>query len=129
MIEFYPPATPGEWLALLSALVTLLAGLAAFFLPRTTMRLLYLRTEEDRPDAIAESRAGLAGFRIGIGLTAILFAQPFLYLALGAAWAATALGRLVSILFDRAASRRNLVLLAFEAVLAVAAVADLFQLI
>jgi hypothetical protein len=129
MIEFYPPATPGEWLAFLTGLITLLSGLAALVVPRTTMRILHLRTTEDRPDAIAESRAALAGFRIGVGLVAILFAQPFVYLALGAGWALTAVGRLVSILFDRAASPRNLVLFLVEAALAVAAVADVFGLV
>jgi hypothetical protein len=129
MIEFYVPASSGEWLAFLSALATLLYGLVAFLMPRTALRLLHLAPAGDRPEGLAESRAALGGFRVGLGLVAILFAQPLIYLVLGAAWGAAAIGRLLSMLFDRAVSIRSLVALLVEAALAAAAVADVLQLV
>ncbi|MDA4845615.1 DUF4345 family protein [Hoeflea poritis] len=118
MIAFYWPGTTGEWLAFLVALITIGFGVLLFFMPRLSFRILRLKTLDGKPDAIAEGRATMAGFYLGCGLSCILLAQPLLYLALGLSWAFTALGRLVSILFDRAGTRFNWLSMIFEAVLA-----------
>ncbi|WP_419907988.1 DUF4345 family protein [Hoeflea sp.] len=118
MIAFYWPGSTGEWLAFLVAAVTIAFGLLLFFMPRLSFRLLRLRTSDAHPDAIAEGRGTMAGFYLGCGLSCILLAQPLLYLALGLSWAFTAIGRLVSILFDGAGTRFNWLSFIFEAVLA-----------
>ncbi|MEM1378268.1 MAG: DUF4345 family protein [Pseudomonadota bacterium] len=109
----------GEWAAILSAVITIIFGLICFFAPRTTYRILRLRTEEGVPEALSESRATMAGFYLGVGILAIAFSQPLLWLALGAGWAFTALGRLVSIIFDRGNTQFNWISIGMEAGLAV----------
>lgn len=101
------PFSQGEWLAWGSALVTIILGLLGLFAPRIRLRPLRLRDIEDRPEALAESRAQLGGFYIGIGVAAILFAQPLVYMALGLGWSFAVFGRLVSLVFDQAITLRN----------------------
>lgn len=108
----------GAWFALASAIVTILFGVTCFFAPRTTYKILRLRTEDDVPEALSESRATMAGFYLGVGILAIMFSQPLLWLALGAGWAFTAMGRFVSIFVDRGNTTFNWVSLCMEAALA-----------
>lgn len=123
MLSIIPPQTLGEWLAWSSALITIVFGLICFFAPRTTYRILRLETRPDVPEAVSESRATMAGFYLGAGILAILFQQPFVWMVLGAGWAFTALGRLVSIVVDRGNTRFNWGSLVFEAALATAPLA------
>ncbi|HMQ57714.1 MAG TPA: DUF4345 family protein [Rhizobiaceae bacterium] len=120
MISIVPPQSPGEWLAWSSALVTLVFGLMCLFTPRLSFRIMRLETRPDVPEAISESRATIAGFYLGVSLTALLFAQPFLWMALGAGWAFTAFGRLVSMVLDRGMTTFNAISILIEASLAVA---------
>lgn len=117
------PMSQGEWLAWSSALVTVLFGLVALFAPRMTLKLLRLETRPDRPEAVAQSRASLAGFWLGVGLSCLLLAQPMIYLALGVAWGLTAFGRLISMLSDGGNNLYNWAALLIEAVLAALALA------
>ncbi|MEL6435609.1 MAG: DUF4345 domain-containing protein, partial [Pseudomonadota bacterium] len=48
----------------------------------------------------------------------ILFAQPFIWMVLGAGWAFTALGRFVSMIFDRGWTTFNIVSILMEIALA-----------
>lgn len=123
MLTLIPPQTLGEWLAWTSALITIVFGLICFFAPRTTYRILRLRTAEGVPEALSESRATMAGFYLGTGVLAILFQQPFIWMVLGAGWAFTALGRLVSIFADRGNTSFNWGSLVFEFALAAAPLA------
>ena len=118
MIEFYWPSSQGEWLAWASAAVTVAFGVMLLVAPRASLRILRLQTAPEHPEAVSEARGTMAGFYLGVGICALLFAQPLIYLALGAGWAFTALGRLVSILSDRGVTGYNLVSVAIEAVLA-----------
>lgn len=118
-MEFYMPASPGEWLAWTSAAITLALGLTGMFAPRIMLRLMRLQTLPGRDSAIAEIRASYGGFRIGIGAACLLLhPQPLLYLALGAAWTATAFGRIVSMMSDQGNSPYNWAMLVFEVILA-----------
>ncbi|MBU4529887.1 MAG: DUF4345 family protein [Hoeflea sp.] len=117
-MEFYWPSTQGEWLAWSSAAVTVVFGLMLLFAPRTSLRILRLQTAPDHPEALSEARGTMAGFYLGVGICALLFAQPLIYLALGAGWAFTAFGRIVSMLSDRGVTGFNLVSVAIEIVLA-----------
>jgi len=112
------PFSQGEWLAWSSAAVTVLFGLILFFAPGLSLRILRLQTTPEHPEALAESRATMSGFYLGLGLTCILFAQPMLYIALGASWALTAFGRIVSMMSDRGNTLYNWISLALEIVLA-----------
>ena len=118
-MDFYFPASNSEGAAFASALMTILFGLVLMFAPRFSLRLLRLQTQPEYPEAVSESRATMAGFHIGVGLCAILLAQPLLYLALGAGWAFTAFGRIVSMMSDRGHTLFNWIALIVEATLAV----------
>jgi len=118
MIELYWPTTQGEWLAWSSALVTILFGLMLLFAPRISLRILRLQTQPDHPEAVSESRATMAGFYLGVGICAMLFAQPLIYLTLGAGWACTAFGRIISMMSDRGVTLYNLVSVVIEILLA-----------
>ncbi|MDZ7599798.1 MAG: DUF4345 family protein [Hoeflea sp.] len=118
MIEFYWPSSQGEWLAWSSAAVTVAFGLMLLVAPRASLKILRLQTAPDHPEALSEARGTMAGFYLGVGICALLLAQPLIYLALGASWAFTALGRIISILSDRGVTGYNLVSVVIEAVLA-----------
>jgi len=118
MIEFYWPTTEGEWLAWSSALVTIVFGLILLFAPRLSLRILRLQTDPAHPEALSEVRGTMAGFYLGIGVVALLFAQPLIYLTLGAGWAFTAFGRIISAMSDRGLTMYNLVSVLIEILLA-----------
>ncbi|SDP40577.1 protein of unknown function [Phyllobacterium sp. YR620] len=99
-MELYWPASQGEWMAWLSAAITVVFGLVLFFAPRVAMRIMRLQTKPERPEALSEIRATFAGFYLGLGLSALVFAQPFLWIALGVSWGFTVFGRLISMMSD-----------------------------
>jgi hypothetical protein len=117
-LSFPWPMSQGEWLAWISAVVTVLLGVFFLFAAGTGLKALRLQIAPDRPQALAEVRGRVAGFYLGLGLAAILLAQPLIYMALGFSWAFTAFGRLVSMLSDGGGRLYNLVLLVVEVVLA-----------
>ncbi|MCI5077642.1 DUF4345 family protein [Oricola sp.] len=120
MFSIIPPQSPGEWLAWASALVTLGFGLICLLTPGLAFRIMRLRTAEGIPQAVSESRATMAGFYLGVSIFAILVNQPFVWMTLGAGWAFTAFGRLVSILVDRGNTSFNWISIVIEAALAAA---------
>jgi predicted membrane channel-forming protein YqfA (hemolysin III family) len=68
----------------------------------------------------------MAGFYLGVGLCAILLAQPFIYLTLGVSWLFTAFGRIISMLSDRGGTAFNWVSLVVELALAALPLAFVF---
>jgi hypothetical protein len=125
MIDIYWPSSTVEQLAFGSAVITIVFGLLLFLLPRRSLKLLRLQPLPDVPEAVSEARATMAGFYLGVGAMCILLDQPFLYWALGASWAATALGRLTSMVFDGANTPYNWISLPIEAALALMALMPL----
>ncbi|KAG1651769.1 ATP synthase subunit alpha [Nymphon striatum] len=96
----------GEWFAILSAIVTIGFGIICFFAPKTTYKILRLRTAEGVPEALSESRGTMAGFYLGVGILALLFSQPLLWLALGAGWGFTVASRYAGSLYELAVSAK-----------------------
>lgn len=121
MIEIYWPQTLGETLSFGVAAFTALLGLLAFLAPRLAFKI--VRLEAKVPDAIAEGRASFGGVFLALGLGTIILAQPLVTLVLGGVWVMTALGRLVSMIFDRAISFYNVLAMLFELLLGAAALA------
>lgn len=116
--QFPWPVTQGEWAAWASAVVTVVLGLLLLFAPRISLRLLRLRTHEEKPEAVAEARATMAGFYLGLGVCCLLLAQPLLYMALGFSWLFTVFGRLISMLSDGGNTPYNWAKLVIEIALA-----------
>lgn len=117
-MEFYLPASTGEWLAWSSAAVTSLFGVIMFFAPGITMRILRLQPANGSQEAYASIRATLAGFYLGIGLGCLIFAQPFLWLVLGASWGFALFGRIISMMSVKRASFYSIIAACLEFVLA-----------
>ena len=121
MISIYWPQTLGETMGFGVAMITTLLGLLAFMAPRIAFQI--ARIEARVPDAIAEGRASFGGVFLSLGLGTILLAQPLVTLVLGGAWVMMALGRIVSMIFDRAVSPYNIAGTVFELALGAAALA------
>ncbi|MEW9805879.1 DUF4345 family protein [Mesorhizobium sp. ZMM04-5] len=117
------PTTQGEWLAWVSAAVTVFFGAVLLFAPGLSFRLFRLPANPERPEAYAAARANMAGFYLGLGLSALLLAQPLLYMALGFSWLFTAFGRIVSMMSDRGTGLSNWLWLVVDTVLAALALA------
>lgn len=118
MFEFYWPASSGEWVAWTSALITIGFGLLLLFAPGISFRILRLQTHPDHPEALAEGRGTMAGFYLGLGICCVLFAQPLLWVALGACWGFTAFGRLISMMSDNGNTLYNWISIVIEVILA-----------
>jgi uncharacterized membrane protein HdeD (DUF308 family) len=108
------PVTQGEWLAWVSAAVTVLFGAILLFAPGISFRMLRLAPKPEHPEAYAAARANMAGFYLGLGLSALLLAQPLLYMALGFSWLFTAFGRIVSMMSDQGNKLYNWLWLVFD---------------
>ena len=117
------PVTQGEWLAWVSAAITVLFGAILLFAPGLSFRMLRLPPKPERPEGFAAARANMAGFYLGLGLTSLLLAQPLLYMALGFSWLFTAFGRIVSMMSDRGTGLANWLWLVFDLVLSALALA------
>jgi hypothetical protein len=116
-MEFYFPTELGEQLAYCAAAFTALLGLFMMFAPGYSYRFLGLQPREGRLGAYAESRS-IGGTYIGLGLMAILLAQPMVYLAVGTSFALAAFGRILSLMSDRGNVVVNLLMLVIQIVLA-----------
>jgi cytochrome c biogenesis protein CcdA len=126
MIELYWPASQGEWLAWVSAMITIGFGLMLLFAPRISYRILRLQTHPNHPEALSEARGTMAGFYLGLGICCVLFAQPMLWVALGLSWGFTAFGRLISMMSDNGNTLFNWISIFME--IALAALPLLFAL-
>jgi hypothetical protein len=87
-----------EWLPRVAALITMLIGLAGFFKP--TLITDGCEIELKSAKALSEARAVFGGILVGVGLTALILADPNVYLALGVGWSGATLARFVSMAMD-----------------------------
>lgn len=128
-MEFYIPTETGEFLAFCSAVVTSLIGLLFLFAPGIAFRALGIDLREGRRGGYAEARSTMGGFHLGLGIAALLLAQPMVYLALGAAFALAAFGRILSMLSDRGSTVVNWLFLVLQMVLSALPLAYVFGLV
>ncbi|MCV9997914.1 DUF4345 domain-containing protein [Pararhizobium sp. YC-54] len=125
-MEFYIPAETGEFLAFCAAVVTSLLGLIFLFAPGIAFRALGIDLREGRRGGYAEARSTMGGFHLGLGIAALLLAQPMVYLALGAAFALAAFGRILSMLSDSGNTIVNWLYLSVQIVLSALPLAYVF---
>ncbi|MBX5067655.1 AGROH133_08824 family phage infection protein [Rhizobium lentis] len=116
-MEFYFPTEFGEQLAFCSAAFTALAGFLMMFAPGHALRLLGLQAREGRPEGFGEARS-MGGFYLGFGASAIMLAQNWIYMALGASFVMAAFARVISILSDKGSNIVNYLLLVVHIALA-----------
>jgi hypothetical protein len=116
-MELYFPTELGEQLAFAAAAFTALAGFIIMFVPGYALRFFGLQARDGRPEGFAEGRS-MGGFYLGFGLSAIMLAQDWIYMALGASFAMAVFARIISILSDRSGTIANYLLLVVQAILA-----------
>ncbi len=127
-MEFYFPTEFGEQLAFGAAAVAALIGALAMFAPGLTLKFFGLEPRNLRPEGFGAVRSA-GGLVVGFSGTALMLAQPTLYLAFGAAMALAAFGRVLSIMSDRGNTLRNALLLVVEVVLAAMPLSYVFGLL
>lgn len=120
MIGFYLPQSCGEWLVWLVAWGFVLVGLFYMIWPKIAMRLSWTYPQQESAALLASVRGNMGGVPLGLGLSYLIFAQPFLAIALFFASFFVVVGRLVSFAMDRSFSGFNLLALFVELVFAVA---------
>lgn len=128
-MEFYIPTETGEFLAFSAAAAAVLIGLVMLFAPRLTFRAAGIGIAEGRRGGLAEARSTMGGMHLGLGLGAILLAQPMVYLTVGAAFALAAFGRILSMMSDNGATLFNWAALLIQTALAILPLAYVFGLI
>ncbi|MEM9734088.1 MAG: DUF4345 family protein [Pseudomonadota bacterium] len=129
MIEFAMPLSTGEWLAFLTALATFLIGLGLMLFPRPFMAWLGLAPRVGTNNGVSEVRGPFGGMWAGLGLAALLLAQPLVYVALGTAFVFCLLGRFYSFIVDRTFNIHCVVATLFEVASAVFPIAYGLQII
>lgn len=127
-MEFYFPTEFGEQLAFGAAALAAVIGALVMFAPGLTLKFFALEPRDARPDGYGATRSA-GGLILGFSATALLLAQPMVYLAFGAAIALAAFGRILSIMSDRGATVRNFLLLVVEFVLAALPIAYVFGMV
>lgn len=126
-MEFYFPIELGEQLAFLAASVAALIGCFVLFAPGLTLKALALVPADGRPEGLGAARS-IGGLIVGFAGTALLLAQPTVYLAFGAAVGLSAFARVLSIMSDQGSTWRNLLLLVVQSVIASLSLAYVFGL-
>lgn len=127
-MEFYFPTEFGEQLAFSAAAISAVIGLVVMFAPGLTFRLFGLSYLSDRRDSLVLLRS-LGGLYLGLGASALLLAQPMVYLAFGVTFALGAFGALLSILSDGGPTLRNCLLMVVHIFLAALPLVYVFGLV
>ncbi len=127
-MEFYLPTEFGEQLAFGSAAAMVLIGAFVMFAPGLAMGFFGVQPRDGRPEGYGATRSA-GGLIVGFAGTALLVAQPMVYLALGLAVVLAAFGRVLSIMSDRGATALNFLLLIVEIALAALPIIYVFGLV
>ena len=102
----------------ITALLTIGFGLFGFLAPRYTATALDLEPTKSTM-GLSEMRASVGGLFVVAGIAAIWLDQPLAYAMIGFAFAGAALGRVVSLVFDKPPVKKVLVFGGIEAALSV----------
>lgn len=124
-MELYFPTETGEQIAFIFSAVTAVLGLIIFLFPGPCLRLSAFHVGAVTPEGYGSVRAA-GGQYVALGLTPILLAQDWFYMASGFVLAAGAAGRLVSFAFDRGLTPRNIAFFILQVVLATGPLAYVF---
>jgi hypothetical protein len=106
-----------DFLNILCALLTIGFGLFGFLAPRYTASALDLATT-DSTMGLSEMRASVGGLFVVAGAAALWLDAPLAYAMIGFAFVGAALGRVLSLIFDKPPLAKVLVFGGIEAALA-----------
>lgn len=102
---------------LIAALLTIAFGLFGFLAPRYTASALDLEPTHSTM-GLSEMRASVGGLFVIAGAAAILIGQPLAFAMIGFAFAGAALGRILSLVFDKPPVTKLLIFGGIEVALA-----------
>ncbi|MEX0309401.1 MAG: DUF4345 family protein [Tateyamaria sp.] len=105
-------------LNIFAALLTIAFGLFGFLAPRYTASALDLAPTRSTM-GLSEMRASVGGLFVVAGLAAIWINAPLSFAMLGFAFAGAALGRVLSLIFDKPPVQKVLIFGGIEAALAI----------
>ncbi|MEO9684190.1 MAG: DUF4345 family protein [Tateyamaria sp.] len=97
-----------DFLNIVAALLTIGFGLFGFIAPRFTAEALDLAPTKSTM-GLSEMRASVGGLFVVAGLAAIRLGAPLAYAMIGFAFAGAALGRVLSLIFDKPPVRKVLI--------------------
>lgn len=102
--------------------VSILLGAVGWLMPRYTLEALDLNPGQTTM-GVSEIRAASGALFVGLGVGAIVLGTPLAYAMIGFAWGGAAIGRVTSILWDEAPTKKTWVFFGVEAVVAAALLA------
>ncbi|MEP2890892.1 DUF4345 family protein [Tateyamaria sp.] len=105
-----------DFLNIIAALLTIGFGLFGFIAPRFTAEALDLAPTKSTM-GLSEMRASVGGLFVVAGLASIILGAPLAYAMIGFAFAGAALGRVLSLIFDKPPVRKVLIFGGIEAAL------------
>jgi hypothetical protein len=106
-----------DLLNILCPLLTIGFGLFGFLAPRYTASALDLAPTHSTM-GLSEMRASVGGLFVAVGLAALWLGEPLAYAMIGFAFAGAAMGRVLSLIFDKPPLGKVLVFGGIEAALA-----------
>lgn len=106
-----------DTLNIIAAVLTIAFGLFGFVAPRYTASALDLEPTNSTM-GLSEMRASVGGLFVVAGLAAIWIDEPLAYAMIGFAFVGAALGRCLSLLFDKPPVKKVLIFGGIEAILA-----------
>lgn len=99
----------------LGCIITIILGLFGAFKPLIVAK--FVGVIPDGKRGVEEIRATYGGLFIGLGLYALLAQKTAVFTVVGIGWLGAAIIRLLSIIFDKSRELKNLVGVAFEAII------------
>jgi hypothetical protein len=127
-MQFYFPAELGEQLAFLGASLAAILGFFIMFAPRVTMGFFGLSLRDGRREGPAIFRFA-GGMMLGLGLSAILLAQVWVYIAIAATFGIGFFGLVLSALQDHGVSLRATLFMIVVLALVILPLAYVFGLV
>lgn len=104
-------------LKMIAVIVTILTGVYSLVQPKRLKGINGL--EAATPFAVTEIRAVMGGTFIGLGIAALIFPVMLVYYTLAITYAAIAVIRGIYMIVDKSVDKSNMILLAYEVVLAI----------
>ncbi|MBI4854858.1 MAG: DUF4345 family protein [Acidobacteria bacterium] len=105
-----------KYLPILGALITTALGIMGLVLPNRAAK--FISLEPQGLIGWSEIRATYGGFFLLLGLSCLYLQMDIVYFVVGLAWVGAAIGRTISVVFDKSTSAKNFGGIAFESLIA-----------
>ena len=97
-----------QWfIPVLGSLISFFLGILGLLFPKQISKLVGLEIPLSSKHGISEIRATYGGLFIGLSFVALFSPNTIAYLTLGCGWMGALLGRIISIVYDKAWTKNN----------------------